>query len=287
MVRASRRFSSRLVAVALGVAALAGASPSTARASAVDDLEIQVVPQLALPGQVVKVTVINHSATDTYTLPSSCVFGSVHPKGCDSDPVAAFGCLTVITPIAPGQALSQTWDQRDSLGQQVPDGGYHFPVTVSDATGKKTDFCPFVQVGLSCSAPPNAYGAGGAGSGGKVPAISSAGGYPAVGSFLFDVYVTNGLGGAAAMFFVGFKPAALPASWGTFLIDPTLPMLQAPVVLLGTPGIAGEGYEHVNVPIPNNSGLLGLELYFQALIADPGSKGGISHSEGLRAVICQ
>jgi len=252
-----------------------------------NDLIVSVSPQVALPGQTITVTLKNVSATDTYTLLSSCLFSSVHPNSCDTDPVAVFGCLQVLTPIAPGQSYSQPWDQKDDLGQQVPDGGYRFAISVVAPSGTKTDLCPLVQVGVSCTTPPDAYGSGGAGSGGAVPAISSAGGYPAIGSTGFQVWVTNGLGGAPAVMFIGFQPAALQANWGTFLIDPTSPMFQVPMILQGTPGAPGTGLTALGLPLPNNPVLLGLEVYFQALIGDPGSAGGVAHTEGLHVAICQ
>lgn len=268
----------------LGVSFLA---ESAYAEDAANDLVVSVSPQVALPGQTVTVTLKNVSAADTYTLSTACLFNSVHLNSCDTDPVAVSGCLQVLTPIAPGQSYSQPWDQKDDLGQQVADGGYRFAISIAAPSGAKADLCPLVQVGVSCTTPPDAYGSGGAGTGGAVPAISSAGGYPAIGSTAFQVWVTNGLGGAPMVMFIGFQPSALQANWGTFLIDPTSPIFQVPLVLQGAPGVPGTGFAALGVPLPNNTVLLGLEVYFQGLIGDPGSTGGVAHTEGLHVAICQ
>ena len=261
---------------------------SPAHADVATDLVVTVTPAVATPGQTVTVKLENVSASTTYTLPATCLFTSVHAQACDSDPFFVVpGCVATPVPLGPGQSITQPWNQTDDLGNQVPDGAYSFAIDVVDPSGVVSQLCPAMQVGFGCALPPQQYGLASPGTGGNAPAISSVGGFPAIGSNNFQVAVTNAVGGAQGVLFLGFAPSALSASWGTFLIDPTLPLFQIPVLFSGTPGQAGQGIAFAALPIPNDPFLLGFELFFQCLVADPGSIGGIAHSEGLRVILCQ
>jgi len=254
--------------------------------SAASDVKVTVSPTIVQAGQTVTVTLTNTSATNTYSTPTSCVFQTVHPSACDADFIYVPSCAGGQA-LAPGQSKQHTWDLKDNLAQQVPDGGYFFNITVHDSNGFPTKFCPFVQIGFGCSVNPFQYGPGGVGSGGKVPAISSLGGHPQFGNAAFQVVMTNALGGATSMFVVGFAPAEIVVPWGAFMIDPNLPMFSFITPIGGAAGVPGQGMLFIPTPIPNDSQLVGLEVYFQFLVADPVASGGIAHTEGLRIAICQ
>jgi hypothetical protein len=249
------------------------------------DLQVAVTPTLALPGQTVQVALTNLSAGCTYSLPTSCVFASVHPDACDGDPVFTPGCFTALTPIPPGATVTMSWDQLDDLGQQVADGLYTFAVDVLGPTGATTSLCPVVQVGTSCTKPAH-YGAGSPGTGGLTPAISSLGGYPQIGNGDFDVAVTNAVGGAVAVCVGSLAPASLDLGFGTVLVDPGPIALASLLALSGSPGVPGQGIGILDVPVPNQPGLVGAEVYFQWVVGDAASSGGLSLSEGLRVAIC-
>ena len=87
-----------------------------------------VSPRIAAPGQWIQVTLTNDSS-ETINLPSSCVYEAVFAgEWCEDPLVYGPACLTVITPIAPGQSETMPWDQRDGNGQQLPSGTYSFSI---------------------------------------------------------------------------------------------------------------------------------------------------------------
>ena len=89
----------------------------------------------------------------------------------------------------------------------------------------------------------------------------------------FGVTTGSALGGAS------LAPAHLPLFDGVLLVDlASLIQLQ----LLPAPG----GAALWNVPIPNNSALIGLALYFQTLATSSAQPQGWAFSNGLRLVIC-
>lgn len=270
-------------------AAVALTYPSFAAAQCdpVADLSIVVSPSVASPGQLVTVTVTNTSATCTYTLPSGCVFQNVTAGDCTGATVTSYFCTLALKPIGPGKSVSQTWDQVDDNGQQVALGTYAFPIRVFDPAFTLHELCATVDVGPTCPNPPTTYGAGDQGAGGFVPFIAAIGGLPTLGNNTFAITVSNGVGGAQAAFFIGAAPANLAAPWGTFYLDPNLPLIQLNLTLSGANGQPGAGSVLLPTPIPQLPQLLGVNVYTQMLIADPASIGGISHTAGLTFGICQ
>ncbi len=131
------------------------------------------------------------------------------------------------------------------------------------------------------------YGSGGAGTNGETPSLASTGSLPRIGAGGFTLRVDNAVGGAQAALFVGAGSGALHTTWGTFLIDPTLPFTFLPLALGGTPGAAGDGSAIVNATLPNDPLLVGLTAYLQVVIQDAGSIGGFSHTEGLKVTFCR
>lgn len=80
------------------------------------------------------------------------------------------------------------------------------------------------------------------------------------------VRVSNALPGALSYLAIGVAPAALPFDGGTLLV--------APIVVLPVPvPIAGDGTLVLHGVIPADPGLCGLEVFLQALVADPGAAG--------------
>ena len=270
-------------------AALAVACPSFAAAQCdpKPDLTIVVSPSPASPGQLVTVTVTNTSSTCTYTLPSGCVFSSVLANDCTGPGVTNYFCTLALKPIGPGKSVSQTWDQIDDNGQQVALGTYAFPIRVFDPNFTMHELCATVDVGPTCPNPPSTYGAGDQGAGGFVPFIGTIGGLPTLGNNTFAIAVSNGVGGAQAAFFIGAAPANLVAPWGTFYLDPNLPLIQLNLTLSGAVGQPGAGSVLLPTPIPQLPQLVGVNVFTQMLIADTASIGGISHTAGLTFGICQ
>jgi hypothetical protein len=135
----------------------------------------------------------------------------------------------------------------------------------------------------NCASPVN-YGAGLAGTGGIVPHITTSGGVPAVDNGNFAFELQNGRGGANAFLMVGITQAAIPTLGGTLLITPANSVRFA-TTLTGAPGVAGAGSRHF--PIPVLASLVGVELFAQFFVQDPGAVQGWAFSEGVRFHVCR
>jgi len=250
------------------------------------DLEITLSPGSVVPrGEPVTVTVTNRSSDCTYFQAGSCLFADVHAGGCDGPVVDGYICLLAITPLLPGESSSQTWLQLDQGGDPVGPGTYAFDLQLLDPDLTGLHLCPEVVVGPACEAP-FSYGNPSPGTGGVEPILRTSGGAASVGNNAFEIELKGAVGGAPAVLFIGAGLGELNAPWGTFLLDPSLPILDFPLVLWGTPGAAGDGEQQLSVPIPADDLLVGAEVYLQALIADPGAHLGISHTQGLGVQIC-
>lgn len=270
---------------AVALVAVAFTAPASAQCG-LAGLEVKVTPAKPKIGEKITVTVRNTSTSCTYNLPTSCVFQRVHQDDCQGFAVVDLICLSSLTPIGPGQIKSQVWDQIGDDGAQVIDGTYVIEVQVWDHNfASLLKIC--VPVDIGCTPPPSNYGTSSKGTGGIEPILGYGGGAPVAGNTNFQLQVLGGLGGAPAAMFVGVQPTAIPAGWGTFLIDPTFPMLQFLFTLGGTPGAPGLGNATIPAPVPNIPGIGGATAYAQVLIGDPGSTGGISHTKGLVIPICQ
>jgi hypothetical protein len=119
-----------------------------------------------------------------------------------------------------------------------------------------------------------------------LPAISSLGGPPQIGSASFAVLVSNGAGGAAAACFVALGQAQLAVGPLTLFVDPASVFFGAVALLAGAPGAAGQGIGSFPLSIPSAAGLVGLEAFAQVFVADAAAPGGIAHTEGLRIAVC-
>ena len=126
------------------------------------------------------------------------------------------------------------------------------------------------------------YGVGDPGAGGRVPNLTTNGQAPLAGQG-FELVVTGGLGGASAILFTGTAADAAPQPWGTLLVGGAGAAIG--LTLGGVTGVAGDGTASVAVSLPANPLLQG-STHFQAIITDPASSGGFSHTQGLRLEHC-
>lgn len=269
--------------VALLAIALCPAAAAQVPCGSIPGVTVQVSPSPAQLGQPITITLFNNSNVQL-DLPDACLIDSVHPgTTCSTVPVMVPICAQVITPIPPGTSKSFVWDQKDDLGKQVAPGFYSFKIKFFTPGGSDS-CCPSVEIVDPCPDPVH-YGQGDTGTGGIVPEIGSVGD-PQVGNQNFQIVLQRAVGGAPAGLFVGAAPASIPAPWGTFLVSLTPPPIALFFQVGGTPGAPGQGSAVIPAPIPNNPGLAGASAYLQALFQDPGSSGGISHTDGLRVDIC-
>src|SRR5262245_53052229 len=108
------------IALALAAPAICSHHTLAQQACGLPGVTVSVSPDCATPGQVIQVTLTNNS-NQVITLFSSCVYTNVHPSAdCTGTPVFSPICLAVLTPIPPGQSKTQSWDQKDDNGIQVP-----------------------------------------------------------------------------------------------------------------------------------------------------------------------
>jgi hypothetical protein len=95
----------------------------------------RVDPEVAVPGESILVTLTNGSSSDI-TFNNSCLFDAVYAAG-EIEPIVWFFCSPVITTIAPGGSMSESWNQEDNNGDQVPNGEYF----VFIPAGSFANFC--------------------------------------------------------------------------------------------------------------------------------------------------
>lgn len=130
------------------------------------------------------------------------------------------------------------------------------------------------------------YGVASPGTGGVAPKLLASGGLPAIGNGSFQLDLLDAVGQSSGALVLGAAPASLSVAWGTFLLDPALPILVVPVQFGGPAGAAGAGSLSLLAPIPNQAGLSGFTVYLQLVVLDPGSSGGLAASGGLQVGIC-
>jgi cytochrome c peroxidase len=123
---------------------------------------------------------------------------------------------------------------------------------------------------------------GTAGSGGAVPdAIALEAPYVKNPSLTFAV--GDALGGAPAFFGLAVHAiaAGIPVMGFVLFLDPASTVCVAPVRLEGTPGAAGAGFGSLSLSLDLDPSFIGLDLYQQWFVLDPGAPGGIAASEGV------
>jgi hypothetical protein len=123
------------------------------------------------------------------------------------------------------------------------------------------------------------YGTGLAGSGGFVPHLSAQG-CPGI-STSFGITVDQALGGAAGVLILGFSAVDVPFVGGSLLSGPPLSMIP-----LVTPGVGnGAGIMTSTSVLNDDPGLVNLQFYLQAVLADAGAPQGYSMSNGLSVLV--
>ena len=131
-------------------------------------------------------------------------------------------------------------------------------------------------LGPACNGFHTTYGSGKAGTGGFVPKLSATG-CPDLGE-PWSIVISDAVGGAGGLLFVGFAPASLPFIGGQFLVGSVV--LEVPIVVGGLAGSAGTGSLAIPVLL-NDPLLLGFDLYLQAGFFDAGASFGASLANGL------
>ena len=123
------------------------------------------------------------------------------------------------------------------------------------------------------------YGRGCRGSGGAVPTIGAVG-LPRIGNAAFAVDVTDAAPNALTVANVGFGPSNLNLFGCPLLI-------QAPLIGLGSATSDATGAATVAFPIPNDPGFVGVALFGQFVVLDPGATllGVAALSDGLTMLL--
>lgn len=93
----------------------------------------------------------------------------------------------------------------------------------------------------------------------------------------------DALGGAPVV--ISFS---LGVYWGGYTVmgaklylDPALIVITKPLLLEGAPGVAGAGFASLHVPLDLSPAFVGLKVYQQWLVIDPGAPQGIAASPGV------
>ncbi|HTE06446.1 MAG TPA: hypothetical protein VK824_09635 [Planctomycetota bacterium] len=133
----------------------------------------------------------------------------------------------------------------------------------------------------ACSGGWIAYGTGLAGKGGIVPKLT--GGGCAEPGAPITLAVSDAVGGASAMLFIGLAKVALPFKGGTFHVGTLL--LSAGLPLGGAPGAVGAGSFSLPTSLPAIPSLTGASLFLQAGIGDAAAAHGVALTQGLELEI--
>jgi cytochrome c peroxidase len=123
---------------------------------------------------------------------------------------------------------------------------------------------------------------GTAGSGGAVPdSIALEAPYVKNPSLTFAV--GDALGGAPAFFGLATRAISngIPVMGFLLFLDPSSTLCVTPVPLEGAAGVAGAGFGSLSLSLDLDPSFLGLDLYQQWFVLDPGAPGGIASSEGV------
>lgn len=135
-------------------------------------------------------------------------------------------------------------------------------------------------VRTECDGRAQAYGAGLAGAGRRVPRLSGSG-CAEIGAS-FGLEVQNGLGGTYGLVLIGASPTALAFKGGTLVVSP--PFLPVAVTLRGGAGVPGAG--EVSIPIALDAGSVpDVPFYVQGVLADRAASQGVSITNGLEIVV--
>ncbi len=123
------------------------------------------------------------------------------------------------------------------------------------------------------------YGAGTAGTGGRVPNILAE--VPAnLGNIDFKLGIGNARGGAASTLVLSTAPAAAVINGINVNVAFNGGELLFQVPLAGAPGVAGAGYGSWQIVVPNVPAIAGLSVFAQWFVWDVLGPGGIASSRG-------
>jgi DNA-binding beta-propeller fold protein YncE len=130
------------------------------------------------------------------------------------------------------------------------------------------------------------YSVGSPGKGNVTPVIWAEG-HPSLGQLSFALTLEKGVGGAPAVLVTGVAPTSIPIFGITLAVDPFKPGFFTPWagILSGSSGAVGAGTAKANLPLPNDSRILGLRLYSQFLVLDSNTSQGLASSRGLQVNI--
>ena len=122
------------------------------------------------------------------------------------------------------------------------------------------------------------YGSGTAGTGGITPSLAGSG-HCSIGQQA-SIDIGNARGSAPCVLAYSLNgSAAIPIGPGVLYVAP--PLSYVTVSLGGSLGVAGAGTGQFSFTLPNSLALLGLQLNFQAGIADPAATAGTALTSGL------
>lgn len=242
----------------------------------------------------VQIAVVASNVTlPVFTLQSGVIlFGLVSGSG---SPVAGVD-LDVIDTVSglPVTTCNDNTAESGVYGVVVPNGTYDLsfrpPLDTAFATtrvnGVVVAGMTQVNVALDACPPATSYGVGLAGTGGAVPVLSSTGGPLRAGNSEWAWTMDNLVGGGIGILFASTQPANLPFFGGTILINPSnAASSRFPFFANGSVGVGGVGSAQVAFPVAPSS-VVGLTLFNQFGVLDPGAVSGVSLSNGLEVSIC-
>lgn len=128
---------------------------------------------------------------------------------------------------------------------------------------------------VSSTCLPVNYGSGLAGVQG-VPSLDSKG-LPSRLGEVVPVALKNGAPGSAVVLSVGFAEVDVPFLGGSLLVDPFRNFLRATDVF---------GQSTLNIALPNDNSLLGVDVFWQGFVIDPSLTEGFSITPGMKLTLC-
>jgi subtilisin family serine protease len=136
------------------------------------------------------------------------------------------------------------------------------------------DACP-------CAVSFKTTGTGLGGSGGQIPAMTGTDGGCDTGGY--SMHISNGLGGATGVLWLGLHQGSAPFYGGQLYIDFSQPWTLFPITLGGAAGVAGAGFLDFNgIDVNVHEGLT---LILQGSFLDPAAVQGVSLTAGLKMII--
>ncbi len=173
--------------------------------------------------------------------------------------------------MGPGEATT-AWDKTPMTYPFEVDFCYSYDMTATDPGA-------FGPGGGGSTASFTNYGSGCPGTGGFTPVAGQNNGPPSIGNSAWEAALTNSVGGTVATLMIGASDTLLGGA----------PLLPLDLALIGIPGCtllqsmqatvavpvfgagAGAGTASVNLPIPGDAWLDGVEIYLQWFVVDPGA----------------